>query len=219
MRIVFIGVVDIGWHCLSALLKMKANVVGIFTANKWEMVRKSGMHADCFRGFDALAKQWNVPLNKTNDTNVQLDAEMVRILEPDLIFCIGWPQIISSEILAIPQQGCIGIHPTLLPERRGGAPINWSLIDGLSHSGVTLFYFDRGVDSGDIIKQKEFGITRKETAQTVLNKVTSIAVSLTVESYPLLEKSTASRAPQDESRATYTRRRHPEDGTIDWRWT
>lgn len=219
MRVVFIGVVDIGWHCLKALLESKAHVVGVFTADKQKMVEKSGMHPDYFSEFDDLARKWGVPCHKVDTVSVPLDIARLKGLKPDLIFCIGWPQIVRREILAIPPRGCIGIHPTRLPERRGGAPINWCLIDGLSQSGVTLLYFDEGVDSGDIIAQQEFGITVADTAKTVLGKVTNIAVQLVRTYYPLLERGSAPRTPQDHSRATYTRRRRPEDGTIDWRWT
>jgi len=219
MKVVFIGVVNIGWHCLKALLESGGNVVGIFTANKQKMIEESGMHPDYFMEFDDLAQEWRVPLHKVDNLSVPLDIERIKGFKPDFIFCIGWPQIIGKEILGIPSRGCIGIHPTLLPGRRGSAPINWCLIDGLSKSGVTLFYFDKGIDSGDIIAQQEFKITLKDTARTVLDKVTSIAVQLVQTSYPLLDRGEACRIPQDHSRATYTRRRRPEDGVIDWGMT
>ena len=216
MRVIFIGVVDIGWHCLKALLESRANIVGIFTADKDEMVKRSKMHPSYFAEFEGLASQYGVPLIKLRNLSLPLDRGKIAELRPDLIFCIGWPQIIRREFLQIPRYGWIGIHPTLLPERRGGAPINWCLIDGLSKSGVTLFYFDEGVDSGDIISQKEFKITLNDTAQTLLTKVTQIAVRLLKENYPLLERKEAPRIPQDDAKATYTRRRRPEDGIIDW---
>lgn len=216
MRLIFIGVVEIGWYCLKALLESGANVVGIFTADKEEMAKKSHMHPDYFREFADLALEYRTPLYKIRDTSVPLDTEEIKQLQPDIIFCIGWPQIIGREILQIPQYGCIGIHPTLLPQRRGGAPINWCLIDGLTNSGVTLFYFDKGVDSGDIIAQEKLEITLEDIAKTLLDKVTNIAVELIKEYYPLLEKGDAPRIPQDNAKATYTRRRRPEDGAIDW---
>jgi len=185
LRVIFIGVVNVGWHCLKALLEAKANVVGIFTADKQKMVEISGMHPDYFSEFDDLAQEWGVPLYKVDNVSVPLDVEKMKGLKPDLIFCIGWPQIVRKEILQPPPCGCIGIHPTLLPERRGGAPINWCLIDGLSKSGVTLFYFDEGIDSGDIIAQQEFELTLEDTAKTVLDKVNSISMQLIQTYYPV----------------------------------
>jgi len=219
MKVVFIGVVNIGWHSLKALLESGADVVGIFTADKQEMIKSSMMHPDYFSEFENLASRYDVPIYKIKNVSITLDTEKIRQLQPDIIFCIGWPQIINREVLQIPRHGCIGIHPTLLPKRRGGAPINWCLLDGVSKSGVTLFYFNEGVDSGDIIAQKEFKISLKDTTKTVMDKVTNIAVELIKECYPLLEKGSAPRIPQDNAEATYTRRRRPEDGIIDWHRT
>ena len=219
MRIVFIGLVSIGWHCLKALLECGANVVEIVTADKKEMIKKSHMDGDYYSEFGGLANTYNVSLSTVRDVSVPLDVRHIKQLKPDIIFCIGWPQIVRGEILDVPRYGCIATHPTLLPERRGGAPINWCLIDGLTKSGVTLFYMSRGVDSGDIIAQKEYEIAFSETAGIVLNKVTDVAVGLIKENYPLLEKGTAPRITQDDSKATYTRRRRPEDGLINWNCT
>lgn len=219
MRTVFIGVVSIGRECLKALLETGANVVGIYTADKREMVKKSHMHPDYFSEFEDLSKEYDIPLSKISDVSVPLDIESLKQLQPDLIFCIGWPQMIKKELLKIPKLGCVGIHPTLLPERRGGAPINWCLIDGLNKSGVTLLYFDEGTDSGDIISQKEFDITLEDNAKTILSKVTDIAVELIREACVLMTEGRAPRIPQNDSKATYTRRRHQEDGIIDWKQT
>ena len=216
MRVVFIGVVTVGWHCLKALLESKADVVGIFTANKQKMVKKSGMHPDYFSEFGDLALEYGVPLHKIDDVSIRLDTTSIKELQPDIIFCIGWPQIIRRDILQIPTQGCVGFHPALLPERRGGAPINWSLIDGLTRSGVTLFYMDEGVDSGDIIAQRTLEIAIEDTAKSILGKVGNLGIQILKEYYPLIEKGKAPRISQDGIRATYTRRRHPEDGIIDW---
>jgi len=219
LRVVFIGVVSIGWHCLRALTESGANVVGIFSSDPAEMAAVSGMHRDYFGDFDSLAAKYGVPLYRTDTVREPLDAKAMRELKPDLIYCVGWPQIIKREVWQLPTAGCVAIHPTLLPERRGGAPLNWCLIDGLSRSGVTLFYLNEEVDSGDIIAQTGFDISPEDTVKTLLDKTTDAAVSLVREWHPRLESGTAPRIPQDDSRATYTRRRSPDDGLIDWRRT
>jgi methionyl-tRNA formyltransferase len=222
MRIVFIGVISIGWHCLKTLLELEADVVGVFTVDKQSILTGSGMSPEYFYEFDELSQQHGFSLYKlssVNELNTEENVELAKSLHPDLVFCIGWPGIVKKEILAIPTNGCIGVHPTLLPDRRGGAPVNWTLIDGLSTSGVTLFYFDSGLDSGDIIAQQVIEIDINDTSRTYLEKVTQAAVQLIQKSYPLLSRGKAPRIYQDDSKATYTRRRRPEDGLIDWRWT
>lgn len=219
MNAVFVGVVSIGLYCLQALLESDLPVSGIFTADKQKMTELSGMHHSYFSDFSGIASRWGIPLYKQDDISSPLNVETIRGLNPDIIFCIGWPQLVGKAILSIPRQGCIGIHPTLLPQRRGGAPVNWSLIDGLTESGVTLFYFEPGVDSGDIIAQKKLSIAFEDTAETLLEKITSAAVDLVTENAPHLARGTAPRTPQDDGKATYTRRRTPRDGLIDWRKT
>ena len=219
MKIVFIGVVTSGWHSLKALLEKKADIVGVFTADKQKMTEYSGMHPSYFGEFEELAGKYGVPLYKIDTVQSPLDLEKIKTMKPDIIYCIGWPQLVRKELLQIPPKGCLGIHPTLLPERRGGAPLNWSIIDGLKQSGVTLFYFDEGVDSGDILAQKSYEITLNDNCSTVLGKINCISAELVGETYPLLEKGTAPRTKQNNAIATYTRRRRPEQGNIDWRLT
>lgn len=219
LRVVFIGVVAVGWHCLKALFESNANVVGIFTADKQKMAKKSGMHPDYFSDFGKLALEYGIPLHKIDDVSIQLDTIKIRELQPDIIFCIGWPQIVKRDILQIPKYGCVGFHPTLLPERRGGAPINWSLIDGLTKSGGTLFYMEEGLDFGDIIAQQVFEITIEDTAKTIRDKLGGLVSQVIKEYYPLMEIGKAPHIPQDGAKATYTRRRRPEDGVIDWNKT
>jgi len=219
MRLVFIGVVCSGRACLEAMLEAAVDVVGIFTADKKRMAEVTGMQLDYFVDFEYLAQKYGVPLYRVRDTSLSFDTDEIKLLQPDVILCIGWPQLIKREILCIPKHGCIGMHPTLLPERRGGAPINWCLIDGLNRSGVTLFYLEPGLDSGDIIAQKEFEITIEDTAKTVLDKVEMITAELVKVYYPLFEKGKAPRIPQQNDNATYSRRRCPEDGMVDWRQT
>ncbi|MBF8264150.1 MAG: hypothetical protein HW384_14 [Dehalococcoidia bacterium] len=219
MRIVFFVVVNIGLSCLKGLLESGANVAGIFTANKQDMVKTSGMHPDYFSEFDDLAKAYNIPLYKVRDVSVPIDIESLKRLRPDIIFFIGWPQMVREDVLRLPPHGCVGIHPTLLPQRRGGAPLNWCLIDGLDRSGVSLIYLESGVDSGDIIAQRPFKIELEDNIKTVLDKVTAISAEMVKESYPLLEKGIAPRIPQDHRIATYTWRRRPEQGLIDWNRT
>jgi methionyl-tRNA formyltransferase len=124
--------------------------------------------------------------------------------------------MLPRELLRLPKEGCIGLHPTALPERIGGAPINWCLIDNVTNSGITLFYMDETVDAGDIIAQAEMDITPQDTCQTLLNKIGTLAARLVEECYPLLERGVAPRIPQAHEQATYTRRRRPEQGEIYW---
>jgi len=142
--------------------------------------------------------------------------EFLRQFRLDLMFVIGWSQLLGREALAIASGGVIGFHPTLLPVGRGRAPIPWTLIHGFKRSGATLFYLDEGVDSGDIIAQREFEIGLEDTAWTVYQKAVVALEEILRAYFSLLREGRAPRIPQDHRRATYWPRRGPEDGWIRW---
>ncbi len=140
MRIVFVSCVELGWHCLKTLLDSKEDVVGIFTLPEKFTSTVSG-----YKSFQGLAAKHRVPLFKVRNINDRENIEILRQLMPDMIFIIGWPQLVSKAIIDIPKYGCVGMHPTLLPKGRGRAPVPWSLIKGLTKSGegfLPNFYVD-----------------------------------------------------------------------------
>jgi methionyl-tRNA formyltransferase len=157
-----------------------------------------------------------VPFIKIKRSRSPEVIEQIRALRPDLIIVVSWSQIIPKEVLDCAPLGCVGIHYSLLPARRGGAPLNWALIDGLTESGITLFYYDEGIDTGDIIGQRAFPITRDDTVKTLLDKIIRLAPDLLAEYLPRIKDGTAPRIKQREEEATYTKRRRPEDSEIPW---
>lgn len=211
MRIVYIGAERVGLACLQRLVEKGKNVVGVVTAD--EGLREK--IAD-FIPFDPYVAKLNVPFFKVRSSRAPEVVNQVASLAPDLIIVISWSQIIPPEILHCAPRGCIGIHYSLLPGRRGGAPLNWALIDGLTMSGMTLFYYDEGIDTGDIIAQETFAIDREDTVKTLLDKIVIQAPDLLDRNVDLIEQGTAPRMKQDERMASYTKPRKPADGVIDW---
>lgn len=211
MRTIFVSFDEIGWACLEAILAGDGNVVGIFTLPDDLLWRRSGANP-----FDGIAGDHGIPLYKVRDINDPQTVAQVRELHPDCIFVIGWSQLIGKDLIDMPAEGCIGAHPTLLPKHRGRAPIPWAFIFGLTKTGVTMFYIDQGVDSGDVIDQVEIPILDEDTAATVYGKVLAAHVDLIERNYPLLAKGKAARIPQDHARASYWPKRVPADGIIDW---
>ena len=210
MRIVFVGAVDFSRHTLKAVLENGGNVVGVITLDE-QYARR---HAD-FADLGPVADRYGVPVYRINKINNEID--LLRSLEPDVIFIFGWSQLISNEILELPPLGCIGTHPALLPKNRGRHPLIWALVEGLEESGLTFLYLDEGVDSGDILWQKPFPITLDDDAGTLYEKIKVLAVEAITEFLPLLEAGTALRIVQDADQATTWRKRSKDDGEIDWR--
>ncbi|NQT23520.1 MAG: methionyl-tRNA formyltransferase [Candidatus Omnitrophica bacterium] len=149
--------------------------------------------------------------------HIDREVDYVKKCRPDIIFVLGFSQIIPKSILDIPTIGTIGSHPALLPCNRGRHPIIWALAKGLKKGGLTLFWLDQGVDTGDIWAQKEFKISFDDDASAVYKKAIDSTVDILKQKVPELEKGTISRTPQDHSKANYWRKRTEKDGEVDWR--
>ena len=100
---------------------------------------------------DKFCKTKNIHLFKSSHINNEVCEKIIKEYKIDWLFIIGWSQIAKPHILNAPVNGTLGIHPTLLPQGRGRAPIPWAIIKGLRETGVTLFKLDEGVDTGDIV--------------------------------------------------------------------
>ena len=210
MRIVLISGVEIGLRCAEALLDKKADLAAIFCYP--DSLRNHSGYVD----FAPLGKKYGVPVYKPENINSPEGVEGIRQFAPDAIFVIGWSMVIGNGILAIPPKGVIGHHPSLLPKHRGNAPIPWTLINGLTRSGVTFFFLEKEVDRGAIAGQKEFDVSLEDDAGSLYQKVTDATVELMLELLPKLGKGTLKPVEQDSRNASKWPRRRPEDGVIDW---
>jgi methionyl-tRNA formyltransferase/LmbE family N-acetylglucosaminyl deacetylase len=180
----------------------RVDLVGLFVATD---EAQSG-----FKSFDDLG----TPIRHV--TRIRDEIGTIRSLAPDVIFVVGFSQIIPSELLVIPPLGTIGFHAALLPGRRGCSPLIWAMIDGLKSTGVTMFYLDEGIDTGDVIATRTFAIENDDQASEVLAKANQATRSLLVENLESVLDGTAPRASQPQEPGIYTRKRYPEDGEIDW---
>ena len=142
--------------------------------------------------------------------------ETFRQLAPDLVIVAAFGQILPGEIIHGPREGCINIHPSLLPKYRGAAPINWALIRGEEKTGVTIMRMDEGVDSGDILLQEETPIGAEETFGALHDRLAKMGAGLLLNALAMLEAGTLQPRPQDHRLATTAPRLAPEDGLIRW---
>jgi methionyl-tRNA formyltransferase len=212
VRVVFVGVVNSAKPALDALVSCGADVAGLFTIDVKYMVSMSNMEREYFVDFRPTAEKLGIPLKQIK--NINDHADEIRSLEPDYIFIIGWPQMVRSEVLSIAP--CIGMHPAPLPKRRGGAPLNWQIIDGETESAVSLLRLGEGVDNGDILIQIPFNIGPADYINDVMDRVCELTGLAVERTYPLLATGREAWNPQDHSQATVTRRRRPPDGLVNW---
>ena len=212
LRVAYIGARIVGYQCLHKLLANGVNVVGVLWLDE-----KLAENTTAYTSFEPLLKKYNI----FNRTFTQLrEAEIVewiKQLNPDLGIIIGVSQLLGKEAISVPRLGFLGMHPTLLPEGRGRAPIPWAIIKGLTRTGVSIFYLDEKTDNGDIILQAEVPIYYEDTSSILGVRTDECAASLLLKSVNLINQGKAPRISQDESKAIYWPRRRPEDGIIDWR--
>jgi methionyl-tRNA formyltransferase len=142
--------------------------------------------------------------------NIDLKNQIIK-LNPDIIFFIGWSWIIPNEI--IDKYNSICVHPSKLPKYRGGSPIQNQVIDGVTSSAVTLFKMNSNLDAGDIVTQTELNL--EGDLKDILNRIKTISVnSINIIINKLNKNEELIYTKQDESEATYCKRRKPEDSEI-----
>ena len=212
VRTVWVSFDTIGRDCLEAAAEAGAEVVGVVTLPGPIDPDRSGQCS-----FDEVARRLGAELVATTDVNSDETLQAVRALDPELVFVVGWSQLVRDPFIELAREGVFGMHPTLLPRHRGRAPVPWAILSGLARTGVTLFEItDATADSGAIVGQVVVDIAPDETATTLFQRLARAHVELTREYVPQLLRGTAPRVAQDASRASSWPRRTPADGIIDW---
>ncbi len=208
MRIVIIGQAAFGEKVLQALSKKGDEVVGIYTPP--DIPGRTNPLKE-------LAVQLGIPIFQPKEMRApEVYAEYVK-LKPDLNVMAYVTDIIPESILNYPKLGTIQYHPSLLPKHRGGSAINWAIINGEAKTGITIFWPDKGIDTGPILLQKEVEISPDDTVGSLyFDKLFPLGIEALVESIELIKKGVALRIPQDESQATYEGLCTEKDAVINW---
>src|SRR5918992_4104447 len=174
MRAVWVSFDVVGRRCIEAGAEAGLDVVGVVTLPGPVDPNRSGQCA-----FDDVADRLGARLVETADINAEDTLAEVRALAPELVFVVGWSQLVRDPFIALASRGIFGMHPTLLPRHRGRAPIPWAILSGLARTGVTLFEIvDANADSGAIVGQAVVDILPDETATTLFDKIARAHVEL-----------------------------------------
>jgi methionyl-tRNA formyltransferase len=212
MRAVWVTFDVVGRACLEASVEEGLEVAGVVTLPGPVDPDRSGQCS-----FDDVAARHGAPLVEAADVNADDVLDAVHAVEPDLIFVVGWSQLVGRRFIEIPPYGVFGMHPTLLPRHRGRAPVPWTILSGLAKTGVTLFEIvDETADSGAILAQLEVPVEPDDTATTLFDRLAEAHVELVRQVVPALLDGSAPRIPQDPRRASAWPKRTPADGIIDW---
>jgi methionyl-tRNA formyltransferase len=157
-----------------------------------------------------------VPVYQPEKIRAPEAQELLQRLAPDAIVIIAYGQIIPARLLPIPRFGWINLHASLLPKYRGAAPINWAIVNGETKTGVTSMRIDAGMDTGEILLQREMEIGEAETAPELAARMSELGAPLMVETLRGLAVDAIVPRPQEHERASTAPMLKREDGRIDW---
>jgi methionyl-tRNA formyltransferase len=220
MRIIFIGTGEIGVPTLKALIDSEHKVVGVVTQPDKPVGREQQIEAPPIKkallsgaaGGRALPFSILQPA-KIKDPKV---IEEIRELKPDVIVVMAYGQILSRDVLEIPDIACLNLHASILPRWRGAAPIQAAIAAGDRETGITVMYMDQGLDTGDIQLQRTTEVLPADTGGSLHDRLAQIAPDVLLESLRLLATGNAQRIPQENALATYAPKLKREHGRIDW---
>jgi methionyl-tRNA formyltransferase len=195
MRIALIGQAAFGADVLNGLIKQGRQVAGVFCPPD------RGTKTDPLKDA-ALAA--GIPVFQPPRMKDPAAYEAMASLAPDLGVLAFVTDIVPSKVFNLPKLGSIEYHPSLLPKYRGSSAINWAVINGEQETGLSIFWLDEGIDTGDILLQKKVEIGPNEsTGEIYFNKLYPLGVEALLEAVELVAQGKAPRLPQDHSLATY----------------
>jgi len=213
MNILFMGTPEFAIPSLKALVENGYNVVGVVTQPD---KRKGRGKKYASPPVKTCALELGIPVYQPDRVR---DTEFLTTfgeISPDMVVLVAFGQILPKELVDSPRLGCLNVHPSLLPKYRGAAPINWPIINGDKKTGVTIMLIDEGMDSGDILLQKETDIDIDDTFDDLHEVLSRMGAELLIKAIGGVVDGTLAGTPQDASLATFAPRLTRETGYINW---
>jgi methionyl-tRNA formyltransferase len=213
MRIVFIGTGEIGVPTLRALLNSEHEVVAVVTQPDKPVGREQRVEPPPIK---RAIRNTRIRILQPARIKDPQAIEEIRGFTPDVIVVVAYGQILPRDLLEIPRLACLNLHASLLPRWRGAAPIQAAIAAGDCETGMTAMYMDEGLDTGDILLQRNLEILPNDTSGSLHDRLAQVAPETLLESLRLLAAGSAPRIPQDNSRAIYAPKLKREHAQIDW---
>ena len=210
MKIVFMGTPDFSLQPLKSLVEAGHDVSLVLTRE--DKKRNRGELSPT--PVKELAQELNIPVLTPSKMKDEALIERLKSENADFFVVVAYGKILPKEILDIPKLGCINIHASLLPEYRGAAPIQWSIIDGKKKTGISTMLMDEGLDTGDILKQYELLIADDETGGTLFDKLAILGGEAIVDTIANFESITPT--PQGNATTEYAKMISKQMGEIDF---
>jgi methionyl-tRNA formyltransferase len=214
MRLIFCGTPQFAVPALKHLLgKSDFEVIAVITQPDRPRGRGQQLSVSPVK---EIALAANLPVHQPEKIRAPEVQQLLEQLAPDAIVIIAYGKIIPARLLSIPRHGWINLHASLLPKYRGAAPINWPIVNGETRTGLTTMRIDVGMDTGDILFQREMEIGSNETAPELAARMSEAGAPLMEETLHGLTAGTVVPRPQNHAEATIAPILKKEDGRIDW---
>lgn len=213
MRVVYMGTPDFAVKPLEALISNNYEVVGVFTQPDKPVGRKAVLTPPPVK---VVAENNNIPVFQPDSLK---NGEGVRILEtlkPDVVIVVAYGKILPKDFLEFAKYGCINIHGSILPEYRGAAPIQWSVLDGKEFAGVTSMQMNEGLDTGDILLVEKTKIQENETSGDLYERLTVLGADVLLKTLEAIKNNSLNPQKQDDSKSSYAKMLDKSLSKIDW---
>jgi methionyl-tRNA formyltransferase len=216
MRIVMMGTGTFAEPTFQALFTTGHAVVGLVTQPDRPVGPERGSTRQLRRGMKEIAQEHNVPVFQPERINTPEGMAGLRGFQPDLLVVAAYGQILSHEVLAVPPQGGINVHASLLPKYRGAAPVAWAIYHGESRTGVTIIRMSAYLDAGEMLAQEALDIGPEETSGELEARLAPRGARLALQVIEQIAAGTARGVKQDKTQATKAPKLTKENGVIDW---
>lgn len=213
MKLVFMGTPDFAVPCLEELINAGHEIIGVFTQPDKPVGRKRVMTPPPVK---VCAEKNGITVYQPDSVRTEEALSLMKELNPDCVVVVAYGKIIPSEMLKLPKFGFVNVHGSLLPKYRGAAPIQWSIIDGETKTGVTTMQMDDGIDTGDMLEVSETEIGENETAGELFDRLAEMGGKLIVSTLSKLEKGELTPIPQDHEKSNYAKIISKEMALIDF---
>lgn len=213
MNIIFMGTPDFAVGALEAVIAAGHNVLLVVTQPDKAQGRSKELKPPAVK---VCATEHNLPVFQPERIKKEEAVNILKQYDADLYVVAAFGQILSKEILDLPKFGCVNIHASLLPKYRGAAPIQWAVIDGEEKTGITIQQMNEGVDTGDILLQKEYYLAKDETGASLFDRLCELGAKAIVEVIDMIERGTVCPVKQNEEEATHAKMLSKAMGEMDF---
>ncbi|MCH3923036.1 methionyl-tRNA formyltransferase [Limosilactobacillus sp.] len=215
--IVFMGTPDFAVPILQSLIDApEYDVQAVLTQPDHRIGRKHVLHASPVK---QLAVKYDIPVLQPAKLNKSPEMERIIELQPDLMITAAYGQFLPTKLLDAAKIAAINVHGSLLPKYRGGAPIQYSIINGDAETGVSIMYMVKKMDAGDVIAQRAIPIEKDDDAGTMFQKLSILGRDLLLETLPKLIAGDVHPVAQDPDKVVFSPNISSEQERIDYRMT